>query len=512
MNSLNIISARVSPSSSPVPSRTNSLGSLGLAVKQATERDQDGDSAPPVSDTDTLVAEPDDSFPVENPHADDDEKHRREIDEHTPLLNHAVTGFKNPDSKATGWLSVPKRIATSFINSIRWVLSALAAPGVYLIACLYDDAGNFAPLLRLTRSFGGRRKGQTYGDVVDEKARELTRPATRNISGRPTSVYSSSSGVSSESESDRDASKNRTTAQTSSSSRGQHSRSKSLQPTEEIAPSRRSIRIKLHSEDSLRQRKHKKSQSSSGSSSHGGPNDISAQLKSPTSPVGALTKYPRTPAPPRPLIPRRQPSYVNAETADLRHQKTLILDLDETLIHSMSKGGRMSTGHMVEVRLATTYVGVGGQASIGPQHPILYYVHKRPHCDDFLRRVCKWYNLVIFTASVQEYADPVIDWLESERKFFSARYYRQHCTFRHGAFIKDLSSVEPDLSKVMILDNSPLSYMFHQDNAIPIQGWINDPTDNDLLHLVPMLEGLQYVSDVRALLALRGGEDGQHMA
>jgi CTD nuclear envelope phosphatase 1 len=150
--------------------------------------------------------------------------------------------------------------------------------------------------------------------------------------------------------------------------------------------------------------------------------------------------------------------------------------------------------------------------------------------------VSKWYNLVVFTASVQEYADPVIDWLESERKYFSARYYRQHCTFRHGAFIKDLSSVEPDLSKVMILDNSPLSYMFHQgklsshvlprllpensrltehprtDNAIPIQGWINDPTDNDLLYLVPLLEGLQYVSDVRALLALRGGEDGQHMA
>jgi CTD nuclear envelope phosphatase 1 len=178
----------------------------------------------------------------------------------------------------------------------------------------------------------------------------------------------------------------------------------------------------------------------------------------------------------------------------------------------MSKGGRMSTGHMVEVRLNTTYVGVGGQTSIGPQHPILYWVNKRPYCDEFLRRVCKWYNLVVFTASVQEYADPVIDWLETERKFFSARYYRQHCTFRQGAFIKDLSSVESDLSRVMILDNSPLSYLFHQDNAIPIQGWINDPTDTDLMHLVPLLEGLQYVHDVRALLALRGGEDGQHMA
>lgn len=49
------------------------------------------------------------------------------------------------------------------------------------------------------------------------------------------------------------------------------------------------------------------------------------------------------------------------------------------------------------------------------------------------------------------------------------------------------------------------------DNAIPIEGWINDPTDNDLLHLVPLLEGLQYVTDVRAFLALRGGEDGKHM-
>lgn len=44
------------------------------------------------------------------------------------------------------------------------------------------------------------------------------------------------------------------------------------------------------------------------------------------------------------------------------------------------------------------------------------------------------------------------------------------------------------------------------DNAIPIEGWISDPTDNDLLHLVPLLEGLQYVTDVRALLALRLGQ------
>ena len=74
----------------------------------------------------------------------------------------------------------------------------------------------------------------------------------------------------------------------------------------------------------------------------------------------------------------------------------------------------------------------------------------------------KWYNLVVFTASVQEYADPVIDWLELEKKYFCGRYYRQHCTQRNGAYIKDLGVVEADLSRVMIVDNSPVSYIFHE--------------------------------------------------
>ena len=70
--------------------------------------------------------------------------------------------------------------------------------------------------------------------------------------------------------------------------------------------------------------------------------------------------------------------------------------------------------------------------------------------------------MIIFTASVQEYADPVIDWLEAERKYFAGRYYRQHCTYRNGAYIKDLAQVEPDLTKVMIIDNSPMCYYFNE--------------------------------------------------
>ncbi|KAK4158541.1 NLI interacting factor-like phosphatase-domain-containing protein [Chaetomidium leptoderma] len=522
MNSLNIISARVSPPPSPAPTRSNSLSALGLAVSSdgdGPRQNQTESALGNIDEKDGLMDESNELRQEGTP-ADDDRSHGYPIDDTTPLIAQS----KEFSPRGSPWVLYPKRIANAFVNSIRWMLSAFATPGVYLYACFCDEDGNFAPLQQLKKLFGlyggdVKRMALDYHEKIDasEKRRQgMDGSASR--SSRKMRVIgssgSSSSGLSSESESDQGRKKQGSSRRGSSA---KHSRSKSLPDSDHIAPAQRSIRIKLHSDEALRPRKHRKSQSAGVRGSGGSGDaegDISAQLKSPTSPAGALTKYPKTPAPPRPLIPRRQPSYINknVELTDVRHQKTLILDLDETLIHSMSKGGRMSSGHMVEVRLNTTYQGAGQGATIGPQHPILYYVHKRPHCDEFLRRVSKWYNLVVFTASVQEYADPVIDWLEAERKYFSARYYRQHCTFRHGAFIKDLSSVEPDLSKVMILDNSPLSYMFHQDNAIPIQGWINDPTDSDLMYLIPFLEGLQYVSDVRALLALRGGEDGQHMA
>ncbi|KAF5001336.1 hypothetical protein FGRMN_1093 [Fusarium graminum] len=439
MNSLNILTARVSPPPSPGQSRSNSIGSIGIDLASEDQNERQGHDTEPFPQ-DTI----DESrFETEKP------------GEETPLLGN--TSEIDPEKRSSWYHSIPRRIASSIIGSLRWVLATLASPGVYLIACFYDEYGNFAPFAQLGKLFGlhgNRHKAMEEPDIASEKDYGRTsgyrRLAPRQ---RPVSSSSTSSGLSSESESEGPR----------SGSLSRHARSKSLQPAEETGPTRRSIRIKLNSDEDLRQRKHRKTQSAVArtKASDLGGGDLSAHLKSPTSPIAALTKYPKTPAPPRPLIPRRQPSYINIEPS-AHPQKTLILDLDETLIHSMSKGGRMSTGHMVEVRLNTTYVGVGGQTSIGPQHPILYWVNKRPYCDEFLRRVCKWYNLVVFTASVQEYADPVIDWLETERKFFSARYYRQHCTFRQGAFIKDLSSVESDLSRVMILDNSPLSYLFHQ--------------------------------------------------
>lgn len=406
-----------------------------------------------------------------------------EMNEKTPLLKEASKTSADFDLRKDRIHSVTSRLITTLAETLRYLLSKLVAPCVYALNCFYDEQGAFSPLMpvrrlgRLLSSRNGRKSpSQVPGSHdLNEAQRPENRSGRRKTTNRPArrKLQTKESFSSATSDSDLDAG-----MKGESNDEHVHGQlnSRTQITTDDPTITRRSIRIKAYKEDPNRRKKERRGEGSTNPDAGSAwiiDNKQSpltaATLKSPTSPASSslrMTKYPRALAPPRPLIPRRQPSYSSphsSRSSSRLAQKTLVIDLDETLIHSLAKGGRMSSGHMVEVKLNAN-VGYGG-TTLGPQHPILYYVHKRPHCDDFLRNVCKWYNLIVFTASVQEYADPVIDWLEQERKYFSGRYYRQHCTFRNGAYIKDLSSVEPDLSKVMILDNSPLSYIFHEGTA-----------------------------------------------
>lgn len=77
------------------------------------------------------------------------------------------------------------------------------------------------------------------------------------------------------------------------------------------------------------------------------------------------------------------------------------------------------------------------------------------------------------------------------------KLFRDHCTFYNNTFVKDLSKIGRDLSNIIIVDNSPVAYMFHPENALPIPSWYDDPRDRELNKLIPILERLSQVDDVR---------------
>uniref|UniRef100_A0A672SPW7 Mitochondrial import inner membrane translocase subunit TIM50 n=1 Tax=Sinocyclocheilus grahami TaxID=75366 RepID=A0A672SPW7_SINGR len=103
-----------------------------------------------------------------------------------------------------------------------------------------------------------------------------------------------------------------------------------------------------------------------------------------------------------------------------------------------------------------------------------------------------------------KYADPVADLLD-QWGVFRVRLFRESCVFHRGNYVKDLSRLGRELRNVIIVDNSPASYIFHPENAVPVQSWFDDMNDMELLDLLPFFEGLSKEEDVYGVLQnLRG--------
>lgn len=114
--------------------------------------------------------------------------------------------------------------------------------------------------------------------------------------------------------------------------------------------------------------------------------------------------------------------------------------------------------------------------------------------------MAKHYEVVIYTASLKQYADPLMDILDPER-LCTSRLYREHCTLHDSVYVKDLSLLGRHAKNVILVDNSPNSYKLQPQNAVPIKTWYEDPTDIELSALMPFLAELAYIDDVRKVLA-----------
>jgi len=173
---------------------------------------------------------------------------------------------------------------------------------------------------------------------------------------------------------------------------------------------------------------------------------------------------------------------------EMKGRKTLVLDLDETLVHSSFRPVP-GPDFIISIELD------------GVTHRV--YVQKRPGVDHFLEEMGSKFEVVVFTASLDKYANPVLDILDP-KGFIKVRLFREACVQHYGNYVKDLSLLGRRLEDTLIIDNSPFSYMFQPDNAIPITSWFNDKTDRELYDLVPfLLEQIVPCEDVAQVIVER---------
>ncbi|CAN6327126.1 unnamed protein product, partial [Urochloa humidicola] len=164
----------------------------------------------------------------------------------------------------------------------------------------------------------------------------------------------------------------------------------------------------------------------------------------------------------------------------------LVLDLDETLVHS-----KLQPCDDFDFTLQVFFNM--------EDHTV--YVRQRPHLMMFLHWVAQMFEVAVFTASESVYAEPLLDKLDPDRKLISHRFYRESCTFSNGSYTKDLTIFGVDLSKIVIVDNTPQVFQLQVDNGIPIKSWFDDPPDVELMELLPFLATLVDAKDVRPIVS-----------
>ena len=162
-------------------------------------------------------------------------------------------------------------------------------------------------------------------------------------------------------------------------------------------------------------------------------------------------------------------------------KKTLVLDIDETLVHSSFFPFEKN-----DLILNVNFDGIFYNI----------YVLVRPWAEQFIKDISKIFEVITFTASIPAYASPLLDILD-KGKNIQHRLYREHCTFINGVFIKDLKRLNRNLKDVIIVDNSPLAFAFDSENGLPIISWFDDPVDKELINIQPLLEFLANTKDVR---------------
>ena len=186
-------------------------------------------------------------------------------------------------------------------------------------------------------------------------------------------------------------------------------------------------------------------------------------------------------------------------------KKLLLLDLDETLIHADFDEeylGNDSFKYDAVIKFSSK-----NESEVGSifgendemeekkeeevEHSVGIFV--RNGVNEFLQEVSKHFDVGIYTASVKEYADAVISFLDPENKLIKYRLYRNNCiNFNDSFFVKDLRIFKGvDLKDIILIDNSMYSFAAQLSNGILINSFYNDKNDTELYNVMSYL--LNYI-------------------
>ena len=181
-------------------------------------------------------------------------------------------------------------------------------------------------------------------------------------------------------------------------------------------------------------------------------------------------------------------------------KKLLLLDLDETLIHA-DFNEEYSGNDSIKYDAIIKFTSKNGDEEdflFGEkdkeeekkeeevEHSVGIFV--RNGVNEFLEEVSKHFDVGIFTASVKEYADAVISFLDPENKLIKFRLYRNNCiNFNDAFFVKDLRIFGIDLKNIILIDNSIYSFAAQLSNGILINSFYSDKNDTELYNVMAYL-------------------------
>ncbi|MDR3548668.1 MAG: HAD family hydrolase [Candidatus Pacebacteria bacterium] len=113
------------------------------------------------------------------------------------------------------------------------------------------------------------------------------------------------------------------------------------------------------------------------------------------------------------------------------------------------------------------------------------------------------FELIVYTAANQRYADTIIDFIESKKKYFSHRLYTQQCLQNPGVYTYkylDLLCDNRDIQDVVLVDNSIRNFALSIRNGIPIKDFLGNDLDTELIFLAKYMRQLADVEDGRTVI------------